>query len=129
MMLIYPAIFHEEGGSVWAEFPDLDGCQTFGDSVEECILYAQEALSGYVESVIERDLKLPEPSDIHKLDKECKDGFVVPIYCDFKDCIKGSRSVKKTLTIPAWLNEKAIKNNINFSEMLQNALIDCLYNK
>lgn len=129
MMLIYPAVFHEEGGTVWTEFPDLEGCQTFGDSVEECIVYAQEALGGYIESVIERDLKLPEPSDIRKTEEECKDGFVVPIYCDFKECMKETRAVKKTLTIPAWLNEKAMKNNINFSEMLQNALIDCLYNK
>lgn len=127
MMLIYPAVFHDEGGSVWAEFPDLEGCQTFGDSVEECIVYAQEALMGYAESVIERDLKLPPPSDIRKVEEERTDGFVVPIYCDFKDCTKESKSVKKTLTIPAWLNDKAVKNNVNFSEMLKNALIENLY--
>lgn len=127
MMLIYPAVFHEEGDSVWAEFPDLEGCQTFGDNVEACILDAQEALAAYAESVMERGLKLPPPSDVRKIEAEHADGFTVPIYYDFRDYEKRTKSVKKTLTIPAWLNDKAMKSHINFSETLQNALMERLY--
>ena len=127
MMLIYPAVFHEESNAVWAEFPDLEGCQTFGDTIEECIIYAQEALEGYAESVIERDLKLPVPSDVRKIAAENTNSFVMPIYYDLKSYDKKSKAVKKTLTIPQWLNDRAIKNNINFSETLQNALIERLY--
>ena len=125
MMLIYPAVFHEEENSVWAEFPDLEGCQTYADNMEECIRSAQEALEGYTESVIERDIKLPKASDIRKI-KAGKNCIVVPVYYDFKGYEANSRSVKKTLTIPQWLNDRAEKNNINFSETLKNALIERL---
>ncbi len=127
MMLIYPAVFHEEDDAVWAEFPDLEGCQTFADTLEECIKYAQEALEGYVESVIERDVKLPCASDVRSVKTSNPNELVIPIYCNFKNYENNAKAVKKTLTIPQWLNERAIKNNINFSETLQNALIERLY--
>lgn len=127
MLLIYPAIFHEEADSVWVEFPDLEGCQTFGDTVEECIGYAKEALEAYAESVIERDIKLPAATSIKELENTCEDGFVIPIYCEIKAKQGQTKSIKKTLTIPEWLNDKAVRNNINFSEILQNALMERLY--
>ena len=105
----------------------MEGCQTFGDNVEACILDAQEALAAYAESVMERGLKLPPPSDVRKIEAEHADGFTVPIYYDFRDYEKRTKSVKKTLTIPAWLNDKAMKSHINFSETLQNALMERLY--
>lgn len=126
MVLIYPAIFHQESDSVWVEFPDLEGCQTFGDTVEECILLAQEALEIYVESVMERDIKLATPSDVRSIEVGDKSSFVMPIYCDLKSYGKDMKAVKKTLTIPVWLNDRAIKNQVNFSETLQNALIEKL---
>lgn len=125
MLLIYPAIFHEEDNAVWVEFPDLEGCQTYGDTIEECIIYAQEALEGYAESVVDRGMKLPAASDIKKIETNNPHALIIPIYCDFKKYEK--KSVKKTLTIPQWLNEKAMQSNINFSETLQNALIEKLY--
>jgi predicted RNase H-like HicB family nuclease len=125
-MLVYPAIFHQEDDAVWAEFPDLPGCQTFGDNVEECILSAQEALGAYAESVIERDIKLAESSDVRSLKTDDANSFVMPIYCDLKNYSKDTKAVKKTLTIPQWLNDRAMKYNINFSETLQNALIEKL---
>ena len=47
MKLIYPALFHKEDGAVWAEFPDLEGCQTYGENANETLKLAQEALEGY----------------------------------------------------------------------------------
>ena len=88
---------------------------------------ASEALEGYAESVIERDIKLPPASDVMKVRADNPNELVVPIYCDLKSYENSAKSVKKTLTIPQWLNEKAIKNNINFSETLQNALLERLY--
>ena len=126
MTIVYPAIFYQEENSVWAEFPDLEGCQTFADTLEECIVMAQEALEGYVESVLGRDIKLAPASDIRTITAE-DNGFVMPIYCTLKNYAKETKAVKKTLTIPQWLNDKAIKSNINFSETLQTALIDKLY--
>ncbi|MCD8181195.1 MAG: type II toxin-antitoxin system HicB family antitoxin [Firmicutes bacterium] len=126
MMLIYPAIFHEEDSGVWAEFPDLEGCQTYGDTMDECIASAQEALGVYAESVLERGLDLPKASSLKDVAASGENSFAAPIYCDLKMYTAGSKAVKKTLTIPEWLNERAIKCNVNFSEVLQNALMEQL---
>ena len=52
MLFIYPAIFHKENNSYWVEFPDLEGCQTYGDTLNETMEYAQEALSADRKSVV-----------------------------------------------------------------------------
>lgn len=68
MILVYPAIFHKEDGSVWVEFPDLIGCQSFGSSIAETFFNASEALKGYCTVILEHGEILPEPSDICCLD-------------------------------------------------------------
>ena len=61
MLKVYPAVIHEEDG-FWIEFPDLEGCQTVGDTLEELIANAQEALGLYIVSLIENGQPIPEPS-------------------------------------------------------------------
>lgn len=119
MLFIYPAIFHKENGSYWVEFPDLDGCETYGDTIEETVSNAKEALEGYCITVLESGKTLKKPSEIQTLHAS-GDDFVTLIDC--KPTNTTRRVVKKTLTIPYWLNEAAIKENVNFSEVLQNAL-------
>lgn len=119
MKVVYPAILHREDGAYWIEFPDLEGCQSFGDTLMEIMDNAKEALTGYCLTLIEEQRKLPAASDLDAIEKEGGDGIVV-IEANLKDATK---SVKKTLTIPAWLNAAAESRNINFSETLQNALV------
>lgn len=119
MKVVYPAILHREDGAYWIEFPDLEGCQSFGDTLMEIMDNAKEALTGYCLTLIEEQRKLPVASDLDAIEKEDGDGIVV-IEANLKDATK---SVKKTLTIPAWLNAAAESRNINFSETLQNALV------
>jgi antitoxin HicB len=69
---------------VWVEFPDLEGCQSYGDTVEECILEAQEALAAYAESIVERDMKLPIATDIKNISVQDKNSFIMPIYSELK---------------------------------------------
>lgn len=121
MLFTYPAVFHEENSSYWVEFPDLKGCQTFGDTLNETVLYAQEALSGYVLTLLETGRKLPVPSNIKDIVIET-DSFTSLVSCDI-DQYKDTKAVKKTLTIPAWLNDKALEKGINFSKVLQDALL------
>lgn len=120
MNIAYPAIVHEEPDGVWVEFPDLEGCYSDGETVAEAITNAQDALGGYLCSMLDRDMKLPAPSGIHSI--RSKDGAVSIVVTDPFRYKKDTRAVKKTLTIPAWLNEEAIKRNINFSSVLQDAL-------
>ena len=125
MHLIYPAVFHEEDGAYWVEFPDLEGCQSFGDSLEETVINAKEALEGYAVTLLEQGRLLNEPSDITTIQCD-EDAFTTLIECDITNKFATARAVKKTLTIPAWLNDMAVEQNVNFSQTLQNALIEKL---
>lgn len=121
MQFIYPALFHYEDGGYWAEFPDLSGCFTQGDTVQEVLNNAQESLELYLEATIDNDLNLPKPSQIENI-PPINDGFISYVSVNV-NLSQQSKSVKKTLTIPAWLNERALKQNINFSQVLQEALL------
>lgn len=125
MFFVYPAVFHKEDSSYWVEFPDLEGCQTFADTLEEAAEMAQEALSGYLVTALEKGNKLREPSEIQNIIYD-KDSFTSLVTCDINKYLNNSKAVKKTLTIPEWLNDMAIARGINFSAILQEALIEKL---
>ena len=67
MKVIYPAIFHREDNAYWVEFPDLEGCQSFGDTIEETLSGAKEALAAYCVTLFEQGKKLPAPSDTESI--------------------------------------------------------------
>lgn len=122
---VYPAIFHPEETGFSVFFPDLKGCHTQGDSIEEATLMAQEALGLYLECLADDEKEIPALTHPASLSIEDKD-FIVMISVDifvYKDKANG-KAIKKTLTIPAWLNEEAEKQHINFSSVLQEALMD-----
>ena len=120
MLFVYPAIFHQEESAYWVEFPDLAGCHTYGSSVTETMEAAQEALAAYLLTLLEQGKNIAVPSDISAIRAE--DGFTSLVSCDINQ-YKDTRAVKKTLTIPSWLNERAISMGINFSQVLQEALL------
>ncbi len=122
MKLIYPAIFHHEDNAYWVEFPDLTGCQTFGQTISEAIDNSREALEVYAVSLIENKEELPKPSDISQL--TVKSGcFTSIVDVDLSAYFEKAKAVKKTLTIPEWLNDAAVEKGINFSQTLQDALM------
>lgn len=122
MQLCYPAIFHIESDSVWVEFPDLEGCQTFADTIPEAAESAKEALEAYACSVLERGIKLPKASSITSFSVSGSN-FTSLVSGNLSGYLTKDRAVKKTLTIPGWLNDAAISRNINFSQTLQDALL------
>jgi len=108
--LIYPSIFYREESAYWVEFPDLEGCQSFGDTLEEVYENAKEALAAYCVTLLEQERSLNSPSDIYKIQIP-ENAFVSLVEADL---IRKSRAVKKTLTIPSWLNEIAENKCVNF---------------
>lgn len=123
--LFYPAIFHtaEEGG-YWVTFPDFPECMTQGDTTQEAYEMAVDALGLALVSLEEEKQPIPEPSspdDCHV----SKNEHCIIIEFDMLAYKKrnNSKAVKKTLSIPEWLNEEAIDLGINFSQVLQEALI------
>jgi len=127
MKLIYPACFYpcEEGGYT-VIFPDLPGCITEGDTLSDAVDMAIDAASGWLLDTVENNESIPQASDIKSIvPNEYENGFVSIISVDLDEYSKklGNKAIKKTLTIPAWLNSIAEKENLNFSQVLQNALI------
>lgn len=123
MKIIYPAVFHTDDDGVWVEFPDLVGCNSFGDNVREALDGAREALEGYCITILEEKKALPKPCDILSV-KVGANSFTTLVETDLTTQLTKQKSVKKTLTIPSWLNEAAVEKGINFSKVLQNALFD-----
>lgn len=120
MLFVYPALFHREDDAYWVEFPDLEGCHTYGGSISETMEAAQEALSAYLLTLLEQGRPLAAPSDVSVLHTD--DGFPSLVSCTI-DQYRDTKAVKKTLTIPAWLNDRAMAMGLNFSKILQDALI------
>ena len=125
LLKIYPAIFHKEDGSYWVEFPDLPGCQSVGDTLEEITLAASEALGLYLYSLKEDGITPNAASEIESIEHD-KDSFVSLVSCDLEKYERRTKAIKKTLTIPEWLNEEAEKKHLNFSSVLQRALLEQL---
>ena len=122
--LFYPAIFHEaEEGGFWVSFPDLPECLTEGDDMQQAYEMAVEALGISLSSRKVEDEVIPKPTEINKIDVE--DGILVVVEFDMLEYQKkhNSRAVKKTLSIPEWLNEEAVARGVNFSQVLQEALM------
>lgn len=121
----YPAIFTpEKDGSYSINFPDLEGCYTCGDSIEDGIEMAEDALALVLYGYEKDNRAIPAPSALSSLPFSGNE-FVNYIACDTMEYRKmyNNKAVKKTLTIPEWLNESASALGLNFSQVLQEALI------
>lgn len=125
MKLIYPAIFMawDDADGYTVEVPDLPGCVTEGYDLADAIYMATDAASGWVLTSLEAGEEIPKASDIKDIEAP-DDGFVSLIVLDMDSYAEkyGKRAVKKTLTIPAWMETYVTKNKISCSEVLQNAL-------
>lgn len=119
MLKIYPAIIHNEDGSYWIEFTDLEGCNTMGDTLEDTMANAQEALGLYLASLEEVGQALPRPSLISDIDTDDVTSYVC---VDLNKYRRSTRSVKKTLSLPEWLAEEAEKHHLSLSKVLQDGL-------
>ena len=131
MKFVYPATFYpcDRGYGFTVEFPDLPGCITEGDTLENSMEMAIDAASGWLLDEIQNGKSLPKASTVNSIVPDEPDGFVSLVPVDLEEYGKqhGQKSVKKTLTVPAWLNTAAEQANINFSSVLQKALTNELH--
>lgn len=130
LKLVYPACFYpcENSNGYTVVVPDLQGCVTQGDDLANAIEMAVDAASGWVLDCLEDGEKIPKASRPQDIKLEYSDGFINLIVLDMDTYAEkyGDKAVRKNLTIPAWLNTAAEKENVNFSNVLQNALIEKL---
>lgn len=120
---VFPALFDYDGDDINVSFPDLPGCLTFGNSDEEAMRNAKEALEGYLFVLENGNDEIPEPSKVKDIERT-ENGIIVlvDVWMPLVRDQEANRAVKKTLTIPKWLNDVAEKNNVNFSQLLQVSL-------
>lgn len=124
----FKAIFAlEPNGMFSVRFPLLDGCYTQGDSFDEARAMAGDAMSLHLYGMEQDGEEIPA-SDIGSMYPLEENEMIVPITAwmtPFRDAME-NRAVKKTLTIPAWLNDVAESRGVNYSQILQAALKDYL---
>ena len=130
MLAMYPACFYKEKeGGYSVIFPDLDHLSTCGDDLDEAMKMAVDCLAGYLYSAKLDKEEVPAPSDMSSIDvnaeyNEYESAFINIVTVDVEEYARKhfEKSVKKTLSIPSWLNDLATANGINFSQTLQKAL-------
>lgn len=124
----FKAIFTAESdGAYSVRFPILDGCYTQGNDFEDAHRMAVEAMSLHLYGM-EQDGDVIPDSDADKFYTSSENEMIVPVIAwmtPFRDAME-NRAVKKTLTIPAWLNDAAESRGVNYSQILQAALKDYL---
>jgi len=121
---VYPAVFtEEEEGGYSVNFPDIKNCFTCGNDMSDAIEMAEDVLCLMLYDMEKDGKEIPAPSDCKSIKTEAND-VVSLVHCDteFYRRFYENKSVKKTLTIPMWLNERAESAHINFSGLLQEAL-------
>ena len=122
--LFYPAIFHkDEENGFWVSFPDFPECLTEGDDMEKAYEMAVDALGLAISCRKKEGNIIPSATRLDGVNSE--DGIIVIVEFDMLEYQKkhNARAVKKTLSIPEWLNEEAIAMGVNFSQVLQEALM------
>lgn len=115
---VYPALFHPNSdGTYTVTYPDLPGCITEGKSLENAMYMAQTALSQWVEFAAEQKESLPSPSAVKAL-PSAEEEFITLIRAE----IKSDRAVKRTVSLPKWMDDKVAEVGLSLSRVLQDAL-------
>lgn len=134
MLSAYPACFIKEETGYTVIFPDLNNLATCGSTLDEALTMAVDCLAGYLYWLDQEGETAPAASPIDKInlteieeivEVPLDEAFINIVTVDVSEYAKVhfEKSVKKTLTIPAWLNQAALEQNINFSQTLREALL------
>ncbi len=136
MNYVYPAVFYEEEGKISILLPDLGNLATFGDNVADAMRMAQDACDLYLFTALRDGESLPAPSALSKIntvavlkdfemESAADSAFVNMVLVDMTEYARqhSDKAVKKALSIPMWLNTLYEEKSINFSKVLQDALL------
>lgn len=136
MNYVYPAVFYEEEGKISVIFPDLGNLATFGDNVADAMRMAQDACGLFLFTALRDGEPLPTPTALNdinlisvlkefEMESAADTAFVNMVLVDMTEYARqhSDKAVKKTLSIPMWLNTLCEEKSINFSKVLQDALL------
>ena len=115
---VYPALFHaNDDGSYTITYPDLPGCISEGKNLDNAIYMAQDALAQWIAYAVEEKEQLPPASRLQDLETK-EDEFTNLVRVEVKD----GRAVRRTVSIPAWMDDKVTEFGLSLSRILQDAL-------
>lgn len=118
MDYVFPAVFHaNEDGSYTITYPDLPGCVSEGKSLSNAMYMAQSALSQWIGYLAEKNQQIPLATEQKSISTN-ENEFVNLIRADVKD----GRAVKRTVSLPKWMDEKVSESGLSLSRVLQDAL-------
>ncbi len=122
MRFVYPAIFHpNDDGNITVTFPDLSGCVTEGRGTEDALRMAQDALTQFLAAAADLKLDVAPASPI--TDVACERGeFTSLVYAEIRD----NRAVRRTVSLPKWMDDKVSESGLSLSKVLQDALAERL---
>ncbi|MCL1819890.1 MAG: type II toxin-antitoxin system HicB family antitoxin [Oscillospiraceae bacterium] len=126
MKYAYPVILYPDDGKIGVTVPDLPGCHTFGDNKTDALFMAKDAIEMWLWYAENERQAIPPPSDVLPL-KLGETLTLVAADTDEYRRANDNRAVKKTLSIPSWLNSQAEKANAPFSQILQEGLKSYLH--
>ena len=122
MEYVYPAIFHKnEDESYTIVYPDLPGCISEGKTLGNAMYMAQSALTQWIGFLTDKKQEIPKASSVEEI-KTSAGEYVNLICADVKD----GRAVKRTVSIPKWMDDKVIQSGLSLSRVLQEALSERL---
>ena len=126
MKYVYPAILYPDEGKIGVTVPDLPGCHTYGDDKADALFMAKEAVEMWLWNAENTSCPIPPASESlpHK-----RGEILTLVAADTDDYRRANdtRAVKKTLSIPSWLNTQAEMANAPFSQILQEGLKNYLH--
>ena len=120
MKIFYPCTIKEDDGVFYVNFPDFYDCFTDGDTMEEAVSNAKDVLEAVAFSYMKNNRPLPEPGKVNE------NVVYIELWVDLLKDRVNNQSIKKTLTIPKWLNDIAEENSVNFSAILQHGIKEYL---
>jgi predicted RNase H-like HicB family nuclease len=118
MEFVYPAIFHKNNDESYTiTYPDLPGCISEGKSLANAMYMAESALTQWVNYLTDKKQEIPKAAAVKNI-KTGKGEFVNLIRAEIKD----GRAVKRTVSIPKWMDDQVAKSGLSLSRVLQDAL-------
>ena len=131
MKYVYPAVFTAEEGKILVSVPDLPGLHTFGNNMADALYMVQDAIEMWLWDAENKSESIPSASSFKEISEKYKSSeHIVSLVAADTDEYRrqnDTRAVKKTLSIPAWLNYKAEMANAPFSQILQQGLKEYLH--
>jgi len=120
---VYPAVFHPNtDGTFTVLYPDLPGCVSEGKSLENALHMAQDALTQWISAAVENGIPFADATPLQ--DVSCEAGEFINLMCAE---VKDERAVRRTVSIPRWMDDRASAAGLSLSRVLQDALRDRLH--